>query len=495
MSEQQEVVVIGAGVAGLSAAALLAQRGRQVLVLEQNWLPGGCASSYPRHGYIFEAGATTLVGLDEGMPLKWLLDQTGIKIEALKLETPMQVHFPDGQVLTRHQNLGEWIAEAERVFGASGQRAFWEECFHLSQMVWRTSLRQTRFPPTSLGDLLALMGKASFSQLKMLPRAFQTTADLLRKHGLHENARFCAFVDAQLLISAQNNAGEVNALFGAAALCYTNYGNYYVPGGMLQLVQPIAQFITQAGGEVRLRQRVTRITHTLGGYEIHLQKHPSILCKHLISSIPLNNILPLMDFDSLMRNSSKVIHPEKLWSAFTMGIAFKGSALFPAIHHQILLDESLPEIGSNSIFVSLSHPEDHLRCKSGECVAAVSTHIAQPHLHSIYHKAQLEERIVSILEEKGILRRADILYQHSSGQKSWEKWTGRAYGFVGGYPQYKAIKPWQMKDARLDRKSAYICGDSTYPGQGIPGACLSGIIAVEKLAADQGWGQEQGHPR
>ena len=49
---------------------------------------------------------------------------------------------------------------------------------------------------------------------------------------------------------------------------------------------------------------------------------------------------------------------------------------------------------------------------------------------------------------------------------------------------YMGIKPWRMKDARLDGHGAYICGDSTYPGQGIPGACLSGIIAVEKLMAD-----------
>ena len=47
-----------------------------------------------------------------------------------------------------------------------------------------------------------------------------------------------------------------------------------------------------------------------------------------------------------------------------------------------------------------------------------------------------------------------------------------------------SIKPWKMKDARLDGHRAYICGDSTYPGQGIPGACLSGIIAVEKMKID-----------
>ena len=55
---------------------------------------------------------------------------------------------------------------------------------------------------------------------------------------------------------------------------------------------------------------------------------------------------------------------------------------------------------------------------------------------------------------------------------------------MGGYPQYMSVKPWRMIDGRLDGKGAYICGDSTYPGQGIPGACLSGIVGYEKMKVD-----------
>ena len=487
MSQSQDVIVIGAGMAGLTAAALLAKRGVNVCLLDQNWIPGGCATSYARHGFVFEAGATTLVGLDEGMPLRWLLDETGITIDAMRLQTPMQVHLPDGRLLTRHEDLDTWIGEAEVAFGPNGQRFFWEECFALSKLVWRSSLRQLRFPPTSIGDVLSLASKVSLSQLRILPRALQTTEDLLRKHGLNGHATFRSFVDAQLLISAQNHAPEVNALFGAAALCYTNYGNYYVPGGMRQLVEPIAAYIMRSGGDMRLRQRVTRIVRTAHGYEVHLHKQPPMRCRQVISAIPLNNTLPLMDAATQARCKSKMMPPEKLWSAFGMGIAFKRSADFAAIHHQILLTEKLPEIDASSIFVSLSHPDDRSRCAPDECVAAISTHIGHLDSPRQIDKAAIEARVVEILTERGFMRPADILYQHASTPKSWEKWTGRAHGFVGGYPQYKAIKPWQMKDARLDGKGAYICGDSTYPGQGIPGACLSGIIAVAKMAADQGW--------
>ncbi|RMG57261.1 MAG: FAD-dependent oxidoreductase, partial [Bacteroidetes bacterium] len=151
--ENVPALVIGSGMAGLSTAALLARDGFQVTVLEQNWLPGGCSSSYPRKGYTFESGATTLVGLDPQMPLRHLLDETGIEIPAWSLATPMQVRLDDGTLLTRYQDLEAWIAEAERVFGPEGQRAFWTYCYEVSRFVWETSLRQRHFPPSSLGDL------------------------------------------------------------------------------------------------------------------------------------------------------------------------------------------------------------------------------------------------------------------------------------------------------------------------------------------------------
>jgi len=66
LNKTYDIVVIGTGMGSLTTACLLAKDDLDVLVLERNLLPGGCVSSYYRKGYVFEAGATTLVGLDNG---------------------------------------------------------------------------------------------------------------------------------------------------------------------------------------------------------------------------------------------------------------------------------------------------------------------------------------------------------------------------------------------------------------------------------------------
>jgi phytoene dehydrogenase-like protein len=481
--EKVDILIVGSGMGSLTAGALLAQKGMKVTVLEQNWQPGGCTSSYWRKGFVFEAGATTLVGLGDHMPLQHVLDKTGIEVKTRRLQLPMQVHLADGRVVNRYENPDQWIAEVERVFGPKGQRAFWEEAFQISDFVWKTSLKQKLFPPSRPADLLNAVRNVSIDQVKNLPGAFKNTRSLLQKHGLTENKLFCDFVNEQLLITAQNHMEEVSTLFGATALCYTNYPNFYVDGGLLNLVTPFVDYIKAKGGAVRLREGVEEISRKEGFYEV-ITKKQVYQAQYVISGIPVNDTLEI--FNSGRKNglAAKLMESKELNSAFQMGIGFRPHRTFETIHHQIHLEQPLAETGSASIFISLNHPEDKSRTdEPGQSVMSVSTHLPDP-AHKIIDGDKAAEAVVEELVSRDFLKKENIIYQHSSTQKSWAKWTGRKWGFVGGYPQYMAIKPWQMLDARLDKHKAYMVGDTVYPGQGIPGVTLSGIIAVEKLCND-----------
>lgn len=485
MSNHRDIVIVGGGIAGLTVGCLLAGEDKSITLLEQNWLPGGCASSYPRKHYIFESGATTLVGLDEGMPLQFLLQKTGIKFPHIELDIPMRVYLKNGAILTRYKDLNDWISEAERVFGKKNQRAFWEYCYRISRFVWETSIQQRAFPPSNFSDLVFAARHFQPRQLQFATLAFQSMQQLLAKYDLLDNSLFVDFVNEQLLITAQNYVQEVNVLFGATALCYTNFGNYYVPGGLLNLVQPMVDYIRQKGSEVNLRENVIKIRKEGRYYQVETNKD-TYTAAYVISSLPINNTLELYDDEQVKRKySSRLLQSQDLNSAFSLGLVFKKRKDFDCIHNQIHLRAPLPYSGSTSIFLSMSMPGDTLRCAEDEIVGSVSTHVHHPERTMIEDKELVSQAIVDELEHRGFLQREDIVFSHASTPKAWKKWTGRSWGFVGGYPQYMRIKPWQMLDARLDHEGLYICGDSTYPGQGIPGACLSGIAAWQKMKLDK----------
>ena len=70
-SDAYDVVVIGAGLAGMTAGALLAQQGMRVLVADHRPYPGGVCHSFQREGFTFDVGPHLLSGCGDG----WVVDQ------------------------------------------------------------------------------------------------------------------------------------------------------------------------------------------------------------------------------------------------------------------------------------------------------------------------------------------------------------------------------------------------------------------------------------
>ena len=114
----RRVVVIGAGVGGLTAAALLARTGLEVTVLEAHVYPGGCAGTFYHRGFRFDAGATLAGGFCAGGPMDILARAVGIDSWPARVANPaMMVHLPGGAVVTRWTDERRWD-ERRAAFGA-----------------------------------------------------------------------------------------------------------------------------------------------------------------------------------------------------------------------------------------------------------------------------------------------------------------------------------------------------------------------------------------
>ena len=86
----KKIVVIGAGISGLSAGIYAARSGFDVTILEQHNIPGGLSTSWSRKGYYFEGGMHWLTGSKPGLPMNKIWKEVG----ALQDNNPIENRDP-----------------------------------------------------------------------------------------------------------------------------------------------------------------------------------------------------------------------------------------------------------------------------------------------------------------------------------------------------------------------------------------------------------------
>jgi prolycopene isomerase len=90
-----DVIVVGAGLGGMTAASLLAKGGLSVLMIDQQNKPGGACTSCKREDHVFDAGAAMLYGFGEKgfRPFRFLMNELEEPIDAISQATPARMTF------------------------------------------------------------------------------------------------------------------------------------------------------------------------------------------------------------------------------------------------------------------------------------------------------------------------------------------------------------------------------------------------------------------
>lgn len=484
-----DYLVLGAGYGGLAAAALLQQTGRRVALLEAHATLGGCASFFRRKQFTFDVGATTFSGVQPAQPLGKLFSQLDLQPDLVKLEPGMVIVLDDARI-TRWAAPEKWLDEASTHFPAPRIRDFWRKIFDLNAAAWRTVNASYRLPPASLGDILSLARPRNLKFAPLLPGLVRPLTALLASYGLENDAKLRRFLDEQLLISTQNTAEKVPYLTAAMGLAYPSE-TYYPTGGMFRPALLLLRKFKATGGAAHFNQRVTQITKIAEGYRVTTARGAEFTARGIVSNIPLWNMASLMESDISHYFSGLAERYNWAWGAFTVYFAIADAANLPTAYYQIHTAAPLPHCQSSSIFVSFSLRGDTAKAPNGWRTVTISTHTRAEDWHGLpteVYETRKRETQDAILREfdRALpeLAAAPKQLMTSGTPRTFEHYTGRYLGFVGGIPHSLRNNSLRMASGATPFPRFYLVGDSVFPGQGVPAVALSALNAVARIAAE-----------
>jgi C-3',4' desaturase CrtD len=493
----KRVVVIGAGIGGLTAASLLARRGYSVLVLDQALVPGGCASTFKRRGFTFDVGATQVAGLEPGGIHHRIFSELEVELPAAtNCDPACAVYLPHASTpISVWRDPQRWQAEREQQF--PGSHAFWALLQTLFQVSWRFQGRDPVLPPRNPWDLGQLIQSLRPDTLITVPFALSTVGDALRWFGLGNDLKLKTFLDLQLKLYSQVSTEETALLYAATALAVSQapQGLFHLQGSMQVLSDRLVSALERDQGWLLMQHTVEQIQVENGrctGVVIRNQKTGQVwteAAEHVVANVTVQNLMQLLGPNAPSGYRHRVDKLPTLSGAFVVYLGVDQCAI-PADcspHLQFLYDYDGPIGENNSLFVSVSHPGDG-RAPEGKATIIASS-FTDPRMwwQTKDHeqlKQQYTETAIARLSHYFHLTPDTLIHQEAATPRTFARFTARDQGIVGGVSQrLSTFGPFGFA-TRTPIPHLWLVGDSTHPGEGTAGVSYAGLNVVRQIEAE-----------
>jgi phytoene desaturase len=493
--------IIGGGLAGLSAACVLAARGRKVILFERNEWLGGKAAQLRGEGFRFDMGPTIVT-----IPsvLRRIFSEAGARLEdyleLVRLDPQWRCFFDDGSSLDLAQNpeamartldafapgIGcgdryrDFITYSQRLNGISQRHFFYKPIGGLRDMFeWKAS-----FDPRMLGDVLAMrMGRSVASTVR----------------SFVPEPRVAQMIDHFTQYVGSSPYGSPAVLCGIAHM-QTEEGVWYPMGGTRAVPEALVKLATTLGVEFRTGTQIARIV-SRGGEVTGVQTEAG-------EEIALSAVVSNCDS---VRTHRELINGA-VGSAFERRRSYEpacsGVVLYLGLnkryehlaHHDFVFSrdpheefdwiykKGQPAPDPTCYLAATSCTEPGTAPEGGEALY-VLVHAPYLRPHHDWKKMLPEYRrvILEKLKRTGGMPDLEsrIVFERSlTPQDIHERYqvlNGAIYGLASHGKFLGAFKPGNRSP---DLRGLYLAGGAAHPGPGMPMVLMSGWIAADTLDRD-----------
>lgn len=476
------VVVVGAGLGGLSSALRLAGAGRRVTVLEREEVPGGRAGLLRDRGYAFDTGPSVLTMPDL---IADALDCVGEELSdwlTLDPVSPLyRARFADGSSMDVHADVEAMCAELEAVVGpseAAGYRRYVDFVSELYRLQMGEFIDRNFDSPMSLlrPSLARLAALGGFGRLA--PKVARFLHDDRTRRVFSFQAMYAGLSPYDAL-----------AIYAVISYMDSVAGVYFPRGGMHAVPRALAGAAAKHGVDIRYRTEVT-------GIERRGRRATAVLTadgeRVPCDAVVLNPDLPVAYRDLLGEQPRSVRRLRYSPSCYLM-LAGSSASYEGLAHHNIHFGAAWRQVfreiidrgrvmSDPSVLVTIPTRSDASLAPDGRQIYSVL--FPTPNLDApidwVVQAPRYRDHVLETLERLGYPGFGDAIeVEHVTTPLDWARRgmeRGAPFAAAHTFTQTGPFRP-----RNIWGENVVFAGSGTRPGVGVPMVLVSGRLAAERI--------------
>ncbi len=502
-------IIIGGGLAGLTAGATLSKFGKKVLLLEQHHKPGGCATTFKRGDFIIEVGLHEMSGLIENGSITSIFKMLEVDKNVQFEKTPEfygvvsdkeDFVFPHGYDAATKVLIDKYPEDEKGI----------KRFMKLIAGVRKEATNQ----PRSLLKQKLIYPLMPLLYPNLVEATKHTVGSWLDKYITNENAKLDLI--AHIVYWGDDPYTLSMFYFGIPFSGFIENGGHFIKGGSQQLSNYLASYIEKNGGSVLLGKRAEKIITNNGKAtgvtfrdSFNENSNPmTILCDNVIANCAIPLVPLMLDEPYSTQLQQKISSKTNSCSLLCMYLGFNTDVeKFGVKYYSNVFQgdgvTALKDIKNNHhgdwskrrfIFVDYNKVDAGLAPthKSEGVICAVDYIEDWENLNKEDYDAKKEEVaqvLLQRLEKQYPGIRNSIEYYEVSTSKTIKRYTSNPSGSVYGYAQTKD----QIASKRFRNNflitNLYFASAWAFPGGGFEGSIQGGFLAALQMNQDKIWSE------